>query len=362
MSEREPSINNDLDPEKFPNATRKGALLVGTSAGVITGGVTFFATNAMNSQYAEEMGSIVFSSTTLLLAGRMSYGISLNEAEVLKEKGELRKMRAKITQACFESSAGITLLAGATMNAITHDIGHTALGIAVGVATGSADAIEEWRKRNRRFPDLIMPQGNSTVRDLSYPERNNAYKLPPVFIADSLKDFKEFREINKKRIVEWSREVPLQDDKLSELENSPLLLTSVVLLPNIRHYPAMDPEDEGVIKLMDSDEHIEASHVRDSSPFWANETAFEDDIIGLRAFDGHEWQRYRNRSWMKNIVLLAQYRNTEGKSRSSKKVNLDAVMDRYWLIDIDDNDGDYKEEEPQIEVKVSAVPNTIFQT
>ena len=292
----------------------------------------------------------------------MSTGISLHEAEDSRDEGNLSRMRLKVAQACFENSMGWSLGSGALSIIITNSINHAVMTAGAAAALGSAESIREWRRRIRPFPELMTPDGNSTKQDLSYPDRKDGFKLPPVFTADSIKDFKEFRDINKRRIIEWSKKVPVIGTKLPEIENAPQLLTSVVILPNIRHFPAMDPEDDNDVRLMDEDDFIIASRVNDSAPFCAEPTIFENELLGMRSFYKSEWQRWRNRSWKESVAILVQYQNLDDSPRPFRRANPDRVIDRYWLLDIYSDEDVDSEEEEEIVVKTAPTQIPVFQT
>lgn len=362
MREIEPQNCNNPNEEPQAPPSRKTAYLIGGFGGMITGGSTFLASNALGREDSGQIGGTAFAIGTLAMAGRMSTGISLHEAEDSRDEGNLSRMRLKVAQACFENSIGWSLGSGALSIIMTNSINHAVVTAGAAAALGSAESIREWRRRTRPFPELITPDGNSTKQDLSYPDRKDRFKLPPVFTADSIKDFKEFRDINKRRIIEWSKKVPVIGAKLPKIESAPLLLTSVVILPNIRHFPAMNPEDDNDVRLMDEDDFIIASRVNHSAPFWSEPTIFEDELAGMRSFYKSEWQRWRNRSWKESVAILVQYRNTNDSPRPFREEDPNKVLDRYWLLDIfSDEDGDSEEDE-EIVVKRAPAQIPVFQT
>jgi hypothetical protein len=343
MSEQEPNGNNNLD-DKPNSLSRRRGIAMGGFGGSLFGGASFLVANAIDSKDAAGVGGFVFTTTVLGVTGRMSSHISLHQAEDYRDQGNNTKMKLKLAQAYVENSV-YTLPLG-IMGAIGLD--NVGLGLITTWLTFSAinQTYTEWQKRIKEYPKLILPEGNSIQQDLTYPDRMNGFKLPPLFYADSIKDVKEFREINKEKIVEWSDSLPrLNEPLLNSTMNPAQLLTSVIIIPNIRHYPVMDPTEEGTTKmrLMDNDDFVIADLVENSEPVWDEPTIFEDEISGMRLFDKSEWERWKNKSWKESIALLVQYRNTKSGFRKPKLVD---IVDKYWLLDIlnDDDDGDNEEE------------------
>lgn len=283
-----------------------------------------------------------FGSVAIMVGVATSFShLSMDEAEYYAEQGKTLKSRLKVLQATLEAGAG----AGAAGGIIGYETGslmRAAIGAGICIIGGTSSTLIEYSERTRAFPNLNYPSDNSVYLDTSFPNRKEGTKFPPVFIASSLKSWQDFRAINKERIFKWAHyDVPNKSDEPMTLNNQ-RLVTSVVIIPNVYHYPALDPELDEILlgkikvksidmKLADQNESIVVHSTLNSFNFWPDQTIFEDSIG--RHFNEGVWKHWKERSWNYGVVLLTQYQApTMSNIRGTRKI--EEVVDNYWLLDV----------------------------
>jgi hypothetical protein len=330
MSEREP-VNPGPIPEQKPS--RKNGFIYGGTAGIMLGAPTYIATAAAGNSEALQAGGAVFAVTTLAFAGDVAKNVSLHEAEDAKEAGNKTRERLKIAQAVAEQSLTFALPPGITFSLLNPSAGLVAAGM--GGLYSAKHTLGEWKKRTQDLPELSIPEDVHVIQSDSFPDRHNGYKLPPVFVAESIKHLKAFRELNKETIVRWAGKVPRRKELLTDVSESvPRLLTSVFVLPNVSHYPVADPEESSDMKLMDGDDYLIASPVRHSESLWSHHTIFDLGTDSIRVRDRNAWDNWKSKSWKEIVLVVAQYRDTRKNRFRIGSPSLEEIEDRYWLLDI----------------------------
>lgn len=322
MPEKDPSNKN------YPSSIRREPrYAVSGAIGLVTGGAVYTAASARGLEDAPQLGIGAIALTTLSIAGPSTRNLSLQEAEEAKEAGDENRARAKIVQASIETSLAPGLIFGAA--GASAGITEALIGGGIGVAYGTRNTYKAWKERIKLPPELVFPEGNSVRRINEFPTRHDGHKLPPLFAAESIKDFKEFRDANKKIITEWASRIPPRTQNIAYTSDTPFL-SILVAIRDIKHFPALDPEDDQV-KLIDGDTSILADQMSFvvRQRFWPVHTIFDNGHSF--SSDTDAWERWKNQSWEGAAVLLAQYRDMKG---SRKKTDPDSIEDRYWLIDI----------------------------
>lgn len=138
-------------------------------------------------------------------------------------------------------------------------------------------------------------------------------------------------------------------------------ITAIIYLPEVKHYPAMDPKDDikrmGGATIYDnlgmrltdkSDlEGIRVWYHAHSFLDFPFPTSFDDrDPFGNTIFNINIWKHYRYAPWMLPVILLAQY--TELTRKELKQLKAEGaefddyhkpVTEQYWLLHVFDPKG-----------------------
>lgn len=353
MKEGQPK--DPIDKDKNSNKDRirhiRNTIAAAGVGGILFGGITYAVSNLFTgSDNAERLGTVVTGSSASAMAGIGLSNISLGRAEDHLEQGKKDKAKLKVIRASLESAAGFGT-AGAFVGFNTGSLTNTLIGTGLGVAFGGYGVIWEYERRTRPFPNFIIPSGNSMERDITFPDREGGVKFPPVFRTLSLRDLKEFRKVNKEKIIKWAGGIAHVPEKSSN-PNSPgadRLVTSVIIIPNLQHYPAFDPEGTPCMKLVDvkNNEEIVVYPNKESHSFWPYQTCFEARFGESRYFLEEEWNAWKDQSWNHNVTLLVQYQKNYSafsksflkKAFSSSYPGFDEISDNYWLLDISSSGG-----------------------
>ncbi len=338
MDEKEPNQSGITNKNEL--MTRLNLLLVSSAAGGLFGGLSYGLASIFTDRFlAERIGLGVGGTLLMGGLGATNSNISLDRAEDYLEQGRNGEARLQVARAILEGAAGYGAAGGLIGIEAGNSINSLIIGSAIGIFLGASGTFIQYRERVRPFPNLIIPDGNSTQRDLSFPDRQGGTKFPPVFRASTLRDFKEFREINKERIVRWALSIPSESEDPTSLAAS-RLVTSIAVIPNIRHFPAFDPKKDGTMKLVDeiTDDNLIVDPCKDAFLLWPYRTSFESMVAGNRTFEQKLWNKWRDISWRHDVVLLAQYQTSSKlDDRAPEKAS-----DHYWLLDVVSDKGDHR--------------------
>jgi hypothetical protein len=260
--------------------------------------------------------------------------LSFERAEDQLEQGNFIKARFQAAKGILEGTIGCGVT-GAIAGSETSNgsISNALIGAAIGSAIGGVGSYLSYHERTRPLPDLTVLPGNSIYRDLSYPDRASGIKYPPVYRVSNLEDLLEFRASNKETIVKWARSVPTIGDPTSIMADR--LLTSIFIVSNVEHNPADDPIDPN-IRLLGDKKSIIAEPSKESHMFWPYQTQFESLFGESRNFEDTSWEVWKKAHWKKTVVLLTQYQQSGVNSTK----DLEAISDKYWLVDFLRNDFD----------------------
>lgn len=205
-------------------------------------------------------------------------------------------------------------------------------------ALGAVGGYLQFRERFRKQPDLIFPDGSSIIEDTSFPMIYMEARLPKVYLSDSLADIVNFRKANKEQIVKWAGDLPSTSlDVPHQVSTQPWSPVNAVFITTARHFPAGDPKGGSSMLLSEklqatNREQIIVNPAEESHFFWPNHpTNFESGFSeGSYTFDSQKWNGFRDVSWERKIVILAQYQS-QGFGIETKPEN---IIDRFWLMDI----------------------------
>lgn len=329
---------------KTPGRARYSSLrtaLASVVGGTFFGGLAYGASSLLTSrETAERIAIGVGGGFVVAGAGAVLSSHSLERAEDYCGQGRATRARLEVVRAGLEAAAGFGG-AGAIAGFESGSAVNTTIGAGVGVVLGAAGSLLQYRERTRKFPELVVSPGNSMKRDTSFIDREDGRKLPPVYRASSLRDLKEFRQINKETIVNWV------GGMLPETSNNPLsllakqLVTAVVIIPNLRHFPVRDPQEKTLdMTLVDVDgkENIVVHPHTHAFMHWPYQTRFEKKFGDSTYFEEAEWKAWREDSWENEVVLMVQYQSSAGLSIPTP----DKVSDNYWLLDIRGEEDDHR--------------------
>lgn len=292
--------------------------LTGTAAGLITGE---FKTGA-------EIGV----KTGICVAGAgfwvTELNYTINNAEP-SERPLLHKLKGAL------ATAEGTLAMGIPAGLISYSTDNP-WWLVGGAVFGGLSGLLQFRERFRKKPDLIFPDGNSVIEDTRFPSEYMESRLPKVYRAGSLADIIDFRKANQDQIVRWAGDLPTTSiDVPHQLMVNASSPVNAIFITNVRHFPAADPETGSQMVLRDrtqvkEGESISVNPLKESHFFWSyHPTNFEDRP--LVSFSDRRWDRFKEHSWERQIVILAQYQTTKNLSPEIKPEN---IVDRFWLIDV----------------------------
>lgn len=180
-------------------------------------------------------------------------------------------------------------------------------------------------------------------------------KYPRVFQAESIEDIQLGRAEEAKGLRGRAGLIPHTNfgDQPSKLVSEDI--TAVIFLPEVQHYPAMDPSkdikrlygttihDNWAMKLSDRTGSINVWFDQESHLDFPYVTCFDDRFFGI--FDMEKWKEWRGVSWKKAVILLAQYSELYGSILKSfwheaiKPEQYRPVTEYYWLIHVFDYEG-----------------------
>jgi hypothetical protein len=337
-------------PGKKPSGSWKNRLTsiaAGGTAGTFFGGITYATARLLtDNEHAIYWGVGVGGSLASAGTGATLAAHSLGEAQDHRESGNKGKSRLKVAQATIEAAFGFGAAGGIAGFESTGVSGAIA-GAVAGAALAGGSTLLQYRERTRKFPELIIPAGSSIQRDRRFPERAAGHEFPPVFRVTSLKDLKEFREINKELLTREAFEVPKHSNTPTHSSARGMrFLSAIMIVPDLQHYPIADPKDRrtnlgGVslvekntdMTLTDSTDSIVVHPCKDSLWFWPEPTLFEDKVGTSRYLNEDKWGYWMDKSWKHSALVLVQYQGPG--SFIGDKPNPHEVVDNYWLIDLD---------------------------
>lgn len=168
--------------------------------------------------------------------------------------------------------------------------------------------------------------------------------FPTAYWADSIEDLKEGRgkqlaELLKEKIF-W----PTPGKKPVTLGvYSPNKISAIVVIPRVQHFPAYDPQEESrwhffkakseAVKLQDATGELIAYPHKSPTKFsnhFPYVTCFDE--VGHRPhFSQDNWRYYRDQSWNKTVIIMAQFAQTGHKGSPQPE----EMMDRYWLLHLE---------------------------
>lgn len=273
---------------------------------------------------------------------------TINNAE-----GPDRPLTHRLKAAITTIEGGLALGTPGALLSYSYDTPWWAVGMG---SFGAVASYMQFRERFRKQPDLVFPEGNSinevasmqtTTGVIETPKIYLETRLPKVYRSKSLADIVKFREANKEQIVKWAGNLPSSNESFGQPttigaeSSSPI---NAVFITQARHFPAADRETGNQMVLYDrqqiSDrESINVDPLKESHFFWALhptnlESGFSDSSY---TFDNQKWQGFREASWERWVVILAQYQSTKSLMQELKSLDVpkpEEVVDRYWLIDI----------------------------
>ncbi len=256
--------------------------------------------------------------------------LSMQRAENYIDQGREGRAHLEVARAILEGGLGFGV-AAAIPGIESSDPVHTAIGAVGGTLLGSFCSFLKYRERIKPFPELILPPGNSVQRDMSFPRSLDGIAYPPVFRATSLRDLIEFREVNKEVIMKWAgATIPTETNDPNSIA-ALRLVTSVAIIPELQHYPVLDPKEQtSDMILRNGEDTITVHPCRDTFMVWPYQTRFESIFGKSRTFEGSKWRSWRERSWRNEVVLLTQYQTRGNFSYPTPGT----ISDHYWLLDI----------------------------
>ncbi|MCL4365756.1 hypothetical protein M1437_00840, partial [Patescibacteria group bacterium] len=184
-------------------------------------------------------------------------------------------------------------------------------------------------------------------------------RYPRVFRAASIEDMQAGRAEEAKGLRERVHNIPTtnfgrQPHKLAA-EN----VTAIIYLPEMQHYPAMDPQEDikklyGLtlhdnvgMRLIDKTGRINVWCDENSSLDFPFPTCFDEiDPFGNSVFNKEKWMMWREISWKKQVILLAQFSELSGSILKQMVEDIitgpgqnKPVTEYYWLLHISDPEG-----------------------
>lgn len=227
---------------------------------------------------------------------------------------------------------------GISGHALAGDIG-LIIGASAGAMFGVRGINFERERRAKIFPDLISPESNSTLRYQEIPTSIDGTLYPPVYWAKTLADWIAFRDANKEIVLKWA------EKKLPPVSTSPIgyfidegPVNSLVVLPDVQHYPARDPENSPSIHLEDRNIPNGAKiHTFPTDPilFWNQGSRFSGEGLGIadKVLPDKQWVAFKENSWSRSVVILDQYQSS-AKTGTEQSLDSISIENRYWLIHV----------------------------
>lgn len=186
-------------------------------------------------------------------------------------------------------------------------------------------------------------------------------KYPRVYQAESIEDMQKGRAeqakgLHKRVDIVPSTSFGSQPGGVSHVDNN-----AIIYLPEVQHYPAIDPQEDikrmGGATLHDN-LGMRLSDKSDTQGIlvWCHEhsfldfpfpTVFDDiDPFGNAIFNKDKWKAYREVSWRRPAILMAQYTElSRAELRQLKEEGAQftdyhkPVTELYWLLHIFDPEG-----------------------
>lgn len=305
--------------------------------------LAFFSSEAI----ANRVGLGVGIGLSSFSAGLMFGMLSREEAEKQAIKGQVGKAMWKIVQASAQAAIGMGtsgvasgLETSGTRGAVIGGIAGSLLGLSLMARSGKS-----MRELGIVYRDLIIPTKdprNFPQHGITRDPRFNEYEVDSftsgVYVAPSIGSMKGFRQEQVENVLEKSDSMP------SKFKNPEIILgrmrSAIFIIPNISHYPAFDPGEDRVMfdNLNESSEGVHlgspdgkliAEPCKGTSGFaWPYTTEFQ--VHGKFSYE--QWQYWREISWKRGTVILAERKN-KGREKGSESPKLIAE-DKYFLIDI----------------------------
>src|SRR3989344_7436541 len=301
---------------------RASDFAIGGLAGGFLGGIAYGVSHIFtDEEHAQRWGIGVGAFFAVGGTGTSLANRSLEEAEDYAAEGQRMRSRLKVAQATLEGVAGF----GAAGGIVGFETGGTRgamIGTGIGATLGGFATLSSYEERRRKLPELIIPSGSSIERDTRFAERKDGHVYPPVYRVSSLKDLKEFREVNKEKLAKTADSVPAISDKPYSSISGVRFLTAVMIIPDLQHYPLLDPDDKekslGVgavtlvsknvdMKLHGEDDNIVVHPYERSFLFWQYPTIFDDVLPGQSSgvFSDKKWAYWQEKSWKHPVIVLA---------------------------------------------------------
>lgn len=352
--------------EKTPKWARPKYTLVSGLLGGYFGGLSYGITRIFSdNESAQRIGLGVGGGFAAGILGASFSTFSMDEANRYALQGEKAKSRLKVVQAVVEGAAGFGAT-GAIAGFESKGLASAVIGAGTGVVVGGFGSYLKYKERTKGLSALVIPPGNSVERDTGFPDAKELVQYPPVYRVSSLSDLKEFREVNKRALVKagsWVSGKADQPDDMGETR----FVSAVFIVPNLRHFPAMDPQEDTTLfgkvkersfdmRLNDTSDNVVAHPCLHSYAFWPYQTIFEDLLGESRYFNDDKWEYWRDRSWDHGVVILAQYQTTGFSRFSGLDPNPKNVIDNYWLLDVLSKEGGVKKRVKERKPKGETVP------
>jgi len=363
MTERPSGNQHDNGQDNLQRAkdTVEAGLLGGLS-GLISYGITRFLSDH---ELAEKVGTGVGGALAASSIGVRFSLRSMQEAVEYAEQNKTVKSRLKTIQADLEAAVGLGAAAAIT-GFEAGGLKAALIGAGTGALIGGLGTHLTFSEGLKDLPEII-PEGNSTTRDNSFPEWKDGKRLSPVYRVSSIEDLKEFRSINKESIVKNASNIARKSNSPGYIDAS-WMTAAVIIIPNLQHYPIEDPQINTVLgvikqessdmKISDSTDSLFVHPCPNSENFWPSRTIFENAFAGTRSFDEDKWRYWRETSWKYGAIILVQYQNPDIVGDDPEK-----IVDNYWLLDIEVEDEGLKKKRrkgsPEPNTKLEPIPGLL---
>ncbi|MDO8487119.1 MAG: hypothetical protein Q7S45_02420 [Candidatus Curtissbacteria bacterium] len=347
MSERE----NPKDSRNI-NMDHKTAALVGGLVGGMFGGIGYGATRLLaDSGLANRVGVGVGVGLGAFMGGYMAGVGSHIEAEKLAVQGKVGNAIMKAWQAALEAGTG-TGISGALTGYEFWGTQGAVVGGIVGAVLSTPTFLmlsKDLRTTGIVFRDIIhpaldpknFPQFNVLKDPLSL-EKDITVEHPPVYQAETIADMQGFRQAQVDEVIakapQMQKHFRIPEVVLSRMG------PAIFIIRDLAHYPAFDPKEnevsfKGLIKdpnmsmqLVDAsgDKIIVGPHPEPMRSIWP----LQSEFAGTGGdFDENRWKYWRENSWKRAVVVLAERTTTRPKINETTFGPLEAT-DTYKLIDI----------------------------
>jgi len=262
--------------------------------------------------------------------------ISLEVALTKQKENKIWESRLSLARAYLEASTGLAVSLGIPGHALGGDMG-LLLGAASGAMFGIAFTNCERKLRAKGFPELITPEGNSTLRNADIPTSVDGRLYPPVYYAKNLSDWIAFREANKEAILKWAGNIPQVSTSPGGYIPDEGPVNSVVVLAEVEHRPINDPENSPGIHIADKNLTKGGAEILtlpvDPFFYWNNGSRFSGAGLGIggKVLPDNQWVAFKENSWSRSVVVLDQYQSAVQKDSNQ---TLESIENSYWLLHV----------------------------